>query len=337
MIQLKEIEKIYPSRKGTTSVSALTGVDLDIKAGEIFGIIGRSGAGKSTLLRLINGLETPTSGEVWVDGKEMSLLSEKELRHARTKIGIIFQHFNLLWSRTVWENVAFSLEVAGKSKAEIQGKVNELLERVGLSDRAHAYPSQLSGGQKQRVGIARALANNPTVLLCDEATSALDPETTASILQLLRDIHRDMGITMVLITHEMSVVRSICQRVAVMDDGYIIEEGKVSDVFNHPTHPATRQFVRQTEMEEDVQGVGKAITNKALGTVVRVWFRDLPSTWKQLGEESEAKGVHVHVLAGSTKPSEAWTFDLEGSGEGVAGVLDLLRETAVKTEVVTVV
>ncbi|SDW42990.1 D-methionine transport system ATP-binding protein [Marininema mesophilum] len=327
MIHLKGIEKTYPSRSGSNPVSALTEVDLEIKAGEIYGIIGRSGAGKSTLLRLVNGLEAPSSGEVWVDEKEISRLGEKDLRLARTKIGIIFQHFNLLWSRTVWENVAFSLEVAGKSKGEIREKVSELLERVGLMDRAHAYPSQLSGGQKQRVGIARALANNPKVLLCDEATSALDPETTASILQLLRDIHRDTGITTLLITHEMSVVKSICQQVAVMDGGRIIEQGRVADVFKNPTHPVTKQFVRQTENEE----VADADT---VGTVVHVRFRDFASAWKRLSEESTARGVHIRVLAGSIKPSEAWTFDLEGGRENVAQILDLLKETAVETEVI---
>jgi D-methionine transport system ATP-binding protein len=244
VIEIKEVSKVYPARGKGPEVVALRDVSLSIARGDIFGIVGHSGAGKSTLLRLLNGLEKPTSGSVIVDGLEISRLSPSELRKARRNIGMIFQHFHLLWSRTVRENVAFPLEIAGRPKKEINRKVDELLERVGLADRAEAYPSQLSGGQKQRVGIARALANDPHVLLCDEATSALDPETTASILNLLREIHRETGITMVLITHEMSVVRAICNRMAVMEGGRIVETGEVEAIFRNPVHPLTRQFVR---------------------------------------------------------------------------------------------
>jgi D-methionine transport system ATP-binding protein len=245
LIQLQDVVKTYPARGKGQEVTALKGISLNIERGDIFGIVGYSGAGKSTLLRLINGLETPTSGSVLVDGKEISRLKNQELRQARQKIGMIFQHFHLLWSRTVRENVAFPLEIAGVPKREIAKKVDRLLERVGLSERADAYPSQLSGGQKQRVGIARALTNDPDVLLCDEATSALDPETTASILALLKEIHRETGITLVLITHEMSVVRAICNKMAVMENGSIVEVGEVEKIFRDPKHPLTKQFVKE--------------------------------------------------------------------------------------------
>lgn len=245
MIRVTEVTKTYPAKKNQQIVTALKGVSLNIERGDIFGIVGHSGAGKSTLLRLLNGLETPSAGSVVVDGKEISRLTSKELRLARQKIGMIFQHFHLLWSRTVRENIAFPLEIAGKPKKEIDEKVDLLLKRVGLSERAEAYPSQLSGGQKQRVGIARALANDPDVLLCDEATSALDPETTASILRLLKDIHQETGITLVLITHEMSVVRAICNKMAVMEGGKIVESGDVEAIFKNPQHPVTKQFLRE--------------------------------------------------------------------------------------------
>jgi D-methionine transport system ATP-binding protein len=257
MIQIKEVVKTYPARDGGSVVTALDGVTLTINRGDIFGIVGYSGAGKSTLLRLINGLEMPTKGEVIVDGKEISRLKERELRQARQKIGMIFQHFHLLWSRTVRENVAFPLEVAGLPKEQIRKRVDQLLERVGLAERADAYPSQLSGGQKQRVGIARALANEPDILLCDEATSALDPETTASILQLLKEIHREMGITLVLITHEMSVVRQICNKMAVMENGRVVETGMVSSIFSQPQQALTKQFVKELQpstQDDDTSG-----------------------------------------------------------------------------------
>ncbi|TCS95634.1 methionine ABC transporter ATP-binding protein [Hazenella coriacea] len=250
MIQITNVTKSYFQKKDEQPVQALDGVSLQIDRSDIFGMIGHSGAGKSTLLRLLNGLEYPSSGSVKVADRELSQCSAKELRLARQKIGVIFQHFNLLWSRTVRENIAFPLEIAGKSKDEIRNKVDKLLDRVGLKDRADAYPSQLSGGQKQRVGIARALANEPDVLLCDEATSALDPETTASILRLLKEIHQDTGITLVLITHEMSVVRAICNKMAVMENGKIVEHGEVEQIFQNPKHPVTQQFIKDLSITE---------------------------------------------------------------------------------------
>ena len=244
MIQLENIEKTYPASGGSDAVHALRGISLTIEEGEIFGVIGKSGAGKSTLIRCINLLERPTAGTVTVNGQELTSFNEQQLREARKKIGMIFQHFNLLSSRTVFENVAFPLELAGISKKEIEQKVSRLLELVELSDKRDQYPAQLSGGQKQRVGIARALANQPTVLLCDEATSALDPQTTKAILELLKNINKQLGLTIVLITHEMQVIKEICDRVAVIENGVISEEGPVLDVFTQPQTDTTREFIR---------------------------------------------------------------------------------------------
>lgn len=240
MITLEHISKVY---ENANRVEALKDINLTIKKGEIYGIIGQSGAGKSTLIRCINMLEAPTSGSVIVDGVDLTKLSANALRKARKGIGMIFQHFNLLSSRTVYDNVAFPLELQGMSKSEIKERIMPILDIVGLTDRVNNYPSQLSGGQKQRVGIARALASNPKVLLCDEATSALDPQTTKSILQLLKDINEKMGLTIVLITHEMQVIREICDRVAVIEGGVILEEGSTVEVFTNPREHTTKEFI----------------------------------------------------------------------------------------------
>ena len=240
-VQLRELGKVYRSLAG--EVPALQGITLDFEAGSIFGIIGRSGAGKSSLLRTINRLERPSSGQVLVDGADIGTLDEAGLVQLRRRVGMIFQHFNLLSAKTVFDNVALPLRVAGTPAAEIERRVSELLALVGLQDKRRAYPSRLSGGQKQRVGIARALATGPEILLCDEATSALDPETTQSILQLLRDINRRLGLTIVLITHEMSVIREIADRVLVLEQGRIAELGEVWQVFGNPQHAATRALL----------------------------------------------------------------------------------------------
>lgn len=244
MIDFVNVSKVFGN--GRHEVHAVEDVSLSIEKGEIFGIIGFSGAGKSTLVRCINLLERPTSGSVIVDGKEMTSLSPKELREARRKIGMIFQHFNLMPSRTVFSNVAYPLRGSGLSKQEIADKVHKLLELVDISEKENAYPSQLSGGQKQRVAIARALANDPKVLLCDEATSALDPQTTKSILQLLKRLNQQLGITVVVITHEMAVVKEICDRVAVMEHGRVVEQGDVFSIFAAPKQPITQSFIRTT-------------------------------------------------------------------------------------------
>lgn len=241
IIRLENLGKTYGS--GAASVRALSGINLDIRRGEIFGVIGLSGAGKSTLVRCINFLERPTEGKVYVDGQDLSELSRRELNHTRQAIGMIFQQFNLLMQKTAVENICFPLEIAKTPKAEAKKRALELLELVGLSDKAAAYPAQLSGGQKQRVAIARALATNPSVLLCDEATSALDPASTRQILSLLKSINEQLGITIVIITHEMSVIEEICQRVAIIDCSRIAECGPVRDIFAHPSCSIAKKLV----------------------------------------------------------------------------------------------
>ena len=252
MITFENITKTYG---GKTKVQALKGISLTINDGEIFGIIGKSGAGKSTLVRCINMLEKPTSGKVIIDDKELTAMNDSQLRKERKNIGMIFQHFNLLSSRTVYDNIAFPLELAGASKDVIKSKVQSLLELVDLTEREFNYPSQLSGGQKQRVGIARALASDPKILLCDEATSALDPQTTKSILSLLKDINKRLGITVILITHEMAVVKEICARVAVIEGGVIKEQGRVIDIFTNPTSDTMKEFVKSVINMELPQGI----------------------------------------------------------------------------------
>ena len=253
-VAFKNLSKIYQSSAG--AVAALQDIDLEIPAGSIFGIIGRSGAGKSSLLRTINRLEQPTAGQVLVDNVDIGTLDESEMVQLRRRIGMIFQHFNLLSAKTVFDNVALPLRVAGLGEEQVILRVTELLALVGLQDKHQTYPSRLSGGQKQRVGIARALATHPEVLLCDEATSALDPETTSSILQLLRDINRRLGITIILITHEMSVIREIADQVLVLEKGCIAELGEVWKVFGNPQHPATKALLAplQHALPDDLQG-----------------------------------------------------------------------------------
>lgn len=250
MIKLRKVSKTFPI-KGVC-VEALKDVTLNINEGEIFGVIGYSGAGKSTLIRCLNFLEIPTRGTVIINHQDLGQLTPKELRKARKKIGMIFQHFNLMGTRTVFDNVAYPLKGQRLSKNEITEKVNRLLELVGLLDKANVYPNQLSGGQKQRVAIARALANDPEVLLCDEATSALDPQTTKSILQLLKQINEDLGLTIVLITHQMEVVKEVCHRVAIMEKGQIVEEGEIVEIFSRPKSNVTKNFVSSLFQDEKI-------------------------------------------------------------------------------------
>ena len=253
MIKFENVSKQY-ERNGITT-QALQNINLTIQKGDIYGIIGYSGAGKSTLVRLINFLEKPTQGNVIIQNQLLNQLSNPQLRQVRRKIGMIFQHFNLLESKTVYENIAIPLVLIKKNKQAIKQKVYELLEFVGLSDKAHSYPKELSGGQKQRIGIARALANDPDILLCDEATSALDPQTTQSILELIKKINDQYKITVVLITHEMHVIEQICHKVAVMEKGKIIEHGNVLDVFGHPKHKTTQNFVSSVINDQIPAGV----------------------------------------------------------------------------------
>ncbi|MBG5918823.1 methionine ABC transporter ATP-binding protein [Providencia vermicola] len=248
MIRFQNIQKIY--QKEGHSLTALQDVNLQINEGDIFGFIGYSGAGKSSLIRLVNQLEKPTSGEVVINGQNIAHHSASEIRDHKKSIGMIFQHFNLLETKTVAQNIAMPLLLSGVSKKDIERRVDDILAYVELSDKKHQYPGQLSGGQKQRVGIARALINNPKILLCDEATSALDPQTTLSILSLLKKINREQKITILLVTHEMEVIEQVCHRVAVMEAGRIVEEGTVLEIFSNPQHPTTQKFVRTVLNEE---------------------------------------------------------------------------------------
>lgn len=270
-ILIQDVSKTFETKDG--SVQALKHVSLSIETGDIYGIIGMSGAGKSTLVRCMNFLEVPSEGKVLIDGKSLSEFSPKELRKEREKIGMIFQHFNLLMQKNVLENVCFPLYIHGKKKAEARAKALELLEIVGLADRAKAYPAQLSGGQKQRVAIARALASDPQILLCDEATSALDPQTTSSILELLQDINQKFGITIVIITHQMSVVREICTHVAIMKDGEVKEQGLVEEIFSHPKSQVAKELISK-DSGNDVES--KKLTQSEIqdGEIVRIVFSE---------------------------------------------------------------
>lgn len=270
-IVIQDVSKTFETKDG--SVHALKNVSLSIESGDIYGIIGMSGAGKSTLVRCMNFLEVPTEGKVLIDGKSLSEFSPKELRKEREKIGMIFQHFNLLMQKNVLENVCFPLYIQGKKKAEARARAMELLEIVGLADRAKAYPAQLSGGQKQRVAIARALASDPQILLCDEATSALDPQTTSSILELLQEINKKFGITIVIITHQMSVVREICTHVAIMKDGEVKEQGLVEEIFSHPKSQVAKELISR-DSGNDVES--KKLTQSEIqdGETVRIVFSE---------------------------------------------------------------
>ncbi|AMO57203.1 DL-methionine transporter ATP-binding subunit [Endozoicomonas montiporae] len=273
MIELKNLNKVF--KAGNKEVKAVDGINLSVPEGSIYGVIGSSGAGKSTLIRCVNLLERPTSGQVMVDGQDLMQLNDRQLRDARRNIGMIFQHFNLLSSRTVFDNIALPLELAGASRQAIDEAVLPLLELTGLSDKRDSYPSQLSGGQKQRVAIARALASKPKVLLCDEATSALDPQTTASILALLKDINRQLKITVLIITHEMDVVKSICDRVAILSHGCLIEENDVEQFFLNPKTELAREFVRSAIHEKPVAEVESRFQQEktpGANPVIRITF-----------------------------------------------------------------
>lgn len=290
MIRLAGVTKRFHSAAGERV--ALDSVDLRVAPGQVFGVVGRSGAGKSTLIRTINLLERPDAGAVTVDGREMTALAPAELRAARRRIGMIFQHFNLLNARTVAENVAFPLRLEGRPAAEVDRRVADLLEQLGLSEHAKKHPAQLSGGQKQRVGIARALACEPGVLLCDEATSALDPETTDEILSLLDQLNRDLKLTIVLITHQMEVVRRVCDRVAVLKDGRVVEEGATADVFLHPQHAATKAMLAEGEEAFDASLAPPG------GRLARLTFRGGATYEPELSRVARSVGVDYSILSG---------------------------------------
>ena len=338
MIRLENIVKTFPGDHGPIEV--LKGVSLSVKQGEVFGIIGPSGAGKSTLVRCVNLLERPTGGRVLREGAGLTGLDEVELRATRRRIGMIFQHFNLLSSRTVFGNVAFPLELAGMSKAERERKVDPLLELVGLTDKRDAYPAELSGGQKQRVGIARALASQPAVLLCDEATSALDPETTKSILGLLKDINRDLNLTILLITHEMQVIKEICHRVAVIDDGLIVEEGRVFDVFTDPRTGIARRFVQDVIAVALPREVMEKIVPEGQGgnPLVRIIYTGPSAYLPVLSEISRNFDLRLNILHGQVEyiqgdPFGILTVEVEGSPAEFRRMVEYIQSHHLKVEV----
>ena len=295
MIRFEHVSKIFQTKNGP--FDALKDVSFEIEKGDIYGVIGYSGAGKSTLIRMVNALETPTSGNVWVEGKDIGTLKQKELRNLRKGIGMIFQQFNLLESKTIYDNVAIALKLNGVSKKDIEKRVTELLDFVELSDKKYSYPGQLSGGQKQRVGIARALANNPSILLCDEATSALDPKTTDSILELLKKINEMLHITIVIITHEMNVIQKICNKVAVMDYGQVVETGSVIQVFSDPRSDIARRFVgnliRDVIPEPLVESIRRETRNSRL---LRIKLENTDSTEPLLWEINRRFEVETNIL-----------------------------------------
>lgn len=296
VIEINDISRTFEQKK--EKIEALSHVSLAIEKGDIYGIIGFSGAGKSTLVRMINALEKPDSGTVLVEGKDVNALPKPELRKLRKRIGMIFQQFNLLESKTVYDNIAIPMRLNHKSAAEIERKVTELLEFVELTDKRDAYPANLSGGQKQRVGIARALATDPSILLCDEATSALDPKTTESILQLLKKINRELGITIVIITHEMNVIQELCNQVAVMEFGKVVEQGSVVDIFSDPKHPTTRNFVHSV-INDSVPGKpafrasGQTREGREL---LRLKFLDSSNTDSVLAQVNKRFDVETNIL-----------------------------------------
>jgi D-methionine transport system ATP-binding protein len=332
VIRFVDVHKSY--RVGGKDIPALEPFNLEIADGEVFGIIGHSGAGKSTLIRLINLLERPSGGRILIGDTDITALPDPALRAARQRIGMIFQHFNLLSSQTVTENIAFPMRLAGnKDSAAVRKRVDELLRRVGQQAHADKNPTQHSGGQKQRVGIARALANQPSILLCDEATSALDPQTTASVLELLAEINRELKLTIVLITHEMDVVRRVCDRVAVLDSGRIVEHGAVADVFLHPKHPTTRRFVDEALPEE---AAGEHVPYQHVpGRLMRLSFRG-EATWSPtLGRVTRETGVDFNILAGRIdriKDLPYGQLTLAMQGENVDKALQALREAGIEVE-----
>lgn len=305
MIELKEVVKEY--RTKNKEVLAVDHVNLSIRVGSIYGVIGFSGAGKSTLIRMFNHLEAPTSGEVIIDGDHIGQLSKNGLRAKRQKVSMIFQHFNLLWSRTVLKNIMFPLEIAGVPRRRAKQKALELVELVGLKGREKAYPSELSGGQKQRVGIARALANDPTVLLCDEATSALDPQTTDEILDLLLKIREQQNLTIVLITHEMHVIRRICDEVAVMESGKVIEHGPVTQVFENPQHTVTKRFVKEDLNDDFETSLTELEPLEKDAYIVRLVFAGSTTTEPIVSSLSAAYDIKINILEANIKNTKNGT------------------------------
>ncbi len=346
MIELRGITQTYQGSQGP--VEALKGIDLTIQPGEVFGIIGKSGAGKSSLVRVINLLNRPTTGRVIVGGQDLTQLNDAQLREARREIGMVFQHFNLLSSRTVFDNAALPLELAGMDKAAIRARVNPLLELVGLAHLADRYPAQISGGQKQRVGIARALASRPKVLLSDEATSALDPETTRSILDLLRQVNRELGLTVVLITHQMQVIKQVADRVAVIEAGRIVEQGRVLDVFTHPQQAITKSLIDEILPQElpasvldHVRKLAGQLGAGRTGQLLRLSYAGDSAYQPILSQLIRQFGVDMSILHGQVDEIQDETFGslavyASGEADSVRGAVAHLRAGGVEVEEVAV-
>lgn len=346
MIDLRGITQTYQGPQGP--VEALRGIDLSIQPGEVFGIIGKSGAGKSSLVRVINLLNRPTTGQVIVGGRDLTQLNDAQLREARREIGMVFQHFNLLSSRTVFDNAALPLELAGMGKSDIRARVSPLLELVGLAHLADRYPAQISGGQKQRVGIARALASRPKVLLSDEATSALDPETTRSILDLLRQVNRELGLTVVLITHQMQVIKQVADRVAVIEAGRIVEQGRVLDVFTRPQQAITQSLIDEIlpqELPASVLAHVRKLTAQLgagrTGQLLRLSYAGDSAYQPILSQLVRQFGVDMSILHGQVDEIQDETFGslavyASGDADSVRGAVAHLRAGGVEVEEVAV-
>jgi len=338
MIRIENANKTFVT--SNKRIEAVKNCNLAIHDGEIFGVIGYSGAGKSTLIKMLNALEKPTSGHIYIDNDDITLLKGDDLRKKRMKIGMIFQHFNLLWSRTVEKNIELPLEIAGVSKDERKKKVAELVKLVGLEGREKAYPSELSGGQKQRVGIARALANDPSILLCDEATSALDPTTTESILELLSEINKKLNITIVMITHQMEVVQKICHRIAVMSDGEIVEVGSVKAIFEQPTHPITKRFVHDISNNEEDEAMMRDLCQLCPeGMIIRLTFSTENSKDPILSNIIKNSPLDISIIHANLSHSSVGSFGFltanvtGGQSSDYPKLIQALEETNVKVEV----
>ena len=341
MIQFKNISKTFESKTGI--VHAVKDVNLEINSGEIFGVIGYSGAGKSTLVRLINLLERPTQGSIYISGKDITQFNESQLRERRKKIGMIFQQFNLLSARNVFENIALPLKRQGLSKEEIHDKVIGLLELVGILDKAKAYPSQLSGGQKQRVAIARALANDPDILLCDEATSALDPQTTKTILKLIKDLNEKLKLTVVVITHEMEVVKEICDRVAVMEDGNVVELNTVQNIFSNPQENITREFINSTsnlnKLSDLIQNESEVIQLQSYEKLLRIDFIGESTSDAIISKiskeyDTEASIIFANVEVIKDEILGSMVIKLSGESNNQDAAIKHLAEIGIKVEVI---
>lgn len=339
MIKLENISKTFIHNK--QPICALKDINLHVPAGQIFGVIGKSGAGKSTLIRCVNLLERPTSGKVIVDNQDITTLSNRMLIQTRRKISMIFQHFNLLSSRTVFENIALPLEFIGLPKKKITPKVNQLLELVGLQDKWNVYPANLSGGQKQRVAIARALANDPKVLLCDEATSALDPETTRSILELLKDINQKLGLTILLITHEMDVVKQICDQVAVISQGELVEQSTVGEIFSHPKNEVTQQFIQSTlhlDIPDDYLQKLSPIPQDGLYPLLRLKFAGVSVDTPCLSQAAKEFNIDNNIISAQMDYAGGIKFgimltEMIGNSQNTQNAIKFLQTNNITVEV----